>query len=487
MRWTAPPDRREIALILFSLSVFLVSYNLDNSIRLFGLDPEATHGIVLSKIGLGSSKAIGNDGRRLPGYRDALENEIFGAWRWDGDEVGGDGAERSQLEVAGRHDAMWLGREETGVLGGKVFGETTVNDGFLRWQEDIPQSKLLRHVPGYTILDNVFIFKGTVYIVSDDFDSFPHLPLIVAAIGPGTNTWEIISTEEARDTLGQYGAILRGVTWMSADTTPHNSTLLSLWRTYSSLDPNIDGSGRTSLPPPHRLFFPQVRVFTDPDPLPHFYWIPRRRVDTGFHPYLLKAAFPSLTVMYLEDWEDYHKLELPFLIERIVVADREAAETSMDKNEPALSSAFRLDASQHWWEPVRQTLVSYFGEGDNKSAKKVVTYLHRQGEETGVKLHDEDHQALLQALTKIGKKHGYEVHVVSSRTDETVWSEKLSAVAKSTVVIGVHGTELVDSAFMKSSPQATLVEFFPVDTFTREQEVVAHSRGVRYIAWWYDR
>jgi hypothetical protein len=60
---------------------------------------------------------------------------------------------------------------------------------------------------GYTILDNVFIFKGTVYIVTDDFDSFPHLPLIVRAFGPGINTWEIISTEEARDTLGQYGAM----------------------------------------------------------------------------------------------------------------------------------------------------------------------------------------------------------------------------------------------------------------------------------------
>lgn len=186
------------------------------------------------------------------------------------------------------------------------------------------------------------------------------------------------------------------------------------------------------MPSPHRLFFPQVRVFTDPDPLPHFHWIPRRRVDTGFHPYLLKAAFPSLTVMYLEDWEDYHKLELPFLIERIVVADREAAEASGDKGQPALASAFQLSASQNWWEPVRQTLMSYFGEPDEKS-KKVVTYLHRQGEETGVKLREEDHQALLRALSKMGQKDGYEVHVVSSRTDETEWNQKLDALAKSTV------------------------------------------------------
>lgn len=136
--------------------------------------------------------------------------------------------------------------------------------------------------------------------------------------------------------------------------------------------------------------------------------------------------------MYLEDWEDYHKLELPFLIERIVVADREAAEASGDKGQPALASAFQLSASQNWWEPVRQTLMSYFGKPDEKS-KKVVTYLHRQGEETGVKLREEDHQALLRALSKMGQKDGYEVHVVSSRTEETDWTKKLEALAKSTV------------------------------------------------------
>lgn len=148
MRWTAPPDRREIALVLFSLSVFLISYNLDNSIRLLGLDPETTHGVLLSTLGFGGPKVIGNDGRRPPGYRDALEQEIFGAWRWDKGEVAGDGAERAQPEVQGTYDALWIGREKTGVLGGKIYGETTVNDGFRRWQEDIPRSTLLRHVPG---------------------------------------------------------------------------------------------------------------------------------------------------------------------------------------------------------------------------------------------------------------------------------------------------------------------------------------------------
>jgi hypothetical protein len=210
-----------------------------------------------------------------------------------------------------------------------------------------------------------------------------------------------------------------------------NSTLISLWRTYSSLDPSIDRLGHTTLPPPHRIFFPQVRVFTDPNPLPHFHWIRRRRVDTGFHPYLLKAAFPHLTVMYLEDWEDYHKLQFPFVIERIVIADREAAEAAVHLGQPVYAPPFELKASEFWWEPVRRTLAAYFDEVDEKAGKKVVTYLHRQGEKTGLWLRDEDHQSLVGALKSLGR--GYEVHIVSSVIDETPWSEKLGAIVKSSV------------------------------------------------------
>ncbi|KAF8068730.1 hypothetical protein FPV67DRAFT_1087364 [Lyophyllum atratum] len=487
MRWTAPPDKRELRLIVFALTAFLLSYNVDNSIRLFGFDPEVAHGAVLSSLGLGSSKVIAPDGRKPAGWRDALEDEIFGKWAWEAGQLAGDGEERSQQLGVGKHGAMWAGTKEVGDLRGKRFGETTVNDGFVRWEDAIPQSKLVRHISGFSILDNVFIFNGTVYLVTDDRDSFPAISSIITAFGPGQNTWEFISTEDARKELGRYGAILRGVTWMSADTTPHNSTLVSLWRTYSSLDTHIDASGLTTLPPPHRIFFPQVRVFTDPNPLPHFHTIRRRRVDIGFHPFLLKAAFPQLTVMYLEDWEDYHKLPVPFVIERIVVADREAAEASVKPGQPVFSPAFDLIGSKHWFEPVRRTLSTYFGEEANRKTKKTVTYIHRQSEHTGLKVREDDHQSLVRALNKMGHDYGYEVHVISSQFDETGWTERMSAIVKSTVVLGPYSSDLLDSVFMKPSPQATLMEFFPTDTYARDEELIAHSRGLHYIAWWHNR
>ncbi|KAG6830113.1 hypothetical protein H0H92_002162 [Tricholoma furcatifolium] len=481
--WTAPPDRRETQLLVFAFCAFFLAYNFDNSLRLFGFDPATTHGTLLRTLGLGSSKVIASDGRRPPGWRDSLENEIYGQWAWEEDEVAGDGAERSQ-QVGGKHGAAWLGRKIVGEVNGGSLGQSTVNDGFMRWGEEIPQSKLVRHVPGYSILDNVIISGDTVYVVSDEPNSFPSMSSIVTAVGLGLNEWKLISTEEAKKELGPHGAVLHGVTWMSADTTPYNSTLLALWRTYSSLDPHIDSSGQTTLPPPTRLFFPQVRVFTDPNPLPHFHTIRRRRVDTGFHPFTLKAAFPQLTVLYQEDWEDYLKLPVPFLIERVVIADREAAEVQANYDQPIFSPAFNLPGSHHWWEPIRQMLVSFLSEAPTK--KTSITYIHRQSEQAGVRLRAEDHDALVKALKKL-ERDGHEVHIVSSQFDETGWAERMSAVTKSTVLLGPYGSDLLDCLFMKPSLRATLIEFFPANTFAHDEGVVAQSRGIRFIPWWKDR
>jgi len=135
-------------LILFSLTVFFFSYNIDNSIRLMGFDPEAAHGVVSSTLGLGNSKLIGTDGRKLAGWRDTLETDIFGSWGWDEGHVAGDGAERSQPKGTGKYGAIWAGQKETGGVSNKFLGEMTANDGFWRWRDDIPKSRVLRHAAG---------------------------------------------------------------------------------------------------------------------------------------------------------------------------------------------------------------------------------------------------------------------------------------------------------------------------------------------------
>jgi hypothetical protein len=159
MRWTAPPTRREITLVLFSLTIFILSYNLDTSLHFLGLDPVYKQGSYLSRFGLASTSAIASDGRKPLGWQDKLEREVFGDWRWDEGHVAGDGKERSQKKKGtGRYGALWIGRAETGVVDGDVFGNDKAHDVVNWWGNDVPKATLIEHVPGlYTLPIYLFI------------------------------------------------------------------------------------------------------------------------------------------------------------------------------------------------------------------------------------------------------------------------------------------------------------------------------------------
>ncbi|KAF7316212.1 hypothetical protein MIND_00139600 [Mycena indigotica] len=483
MRWTSPPTRREISLVIFCLTVFTLSYNIDSSIRLVGLNRENA---VLSKLGLVRAE-VGPDGRRPLKSRDALESMIYGDWDWEEGRIAGDGTERSQPKGVGRHGAMWVERDEIGDLGGPTLGETTVTDAFQRWGENVPRSRLVKHTPGYTIVDNIILFNGSMTLVTEEPETFP--PLHEMILPADLNRWRILSPQQARKVILPYGGRIRGVTWMAADSSPHNSTLLALWRTYSALDSEINSNGATTLTPPRRLMFPYYGFFTDPNPEHADVTTRRQRVVNGFHPELVKAAFPFMTVMYYADWEDYHKMQVPFVIERLVVADRTAASYGVDSHEPIYAPAFRKTdgLSEHWWEPIRLNLASYFGVNGDKAPKNGITYVHRQSHSNGLKLNDEDHAALVEALQKLQQDYGYEVHIVSNIDEEMSWTDRLGAITRSTLMLGVHDSDLIDCAYMQRNPHTTLMEFFPPQTFALEQQLVAKSLGMRYVAWWKER
>lgn len=294
---------------------------------------------------------------------------------------------------------------------------------------------------------------------------------------------------------------------------PDNHTLFSLWRTYSSLDLSIDSHGRTTLPPPRRLFFPSVTYFTQRRPDPDVPTFPRLRSKTGVDDLAAKAAFPTLSLMYRDDWDDFAKMQVPFLMERVVIADRGAAARarSSPTDQPVFSPPFDgMEASSYWWEPIRRTMAGFvqFEENSQKKSKfmtqravkHVVTYLSTQEKETGPKLRDEDHRLLVKTLKRL-ESRGFEVNVVPANAG---WLDRMKILVRSTVsttlpwvqnevlryrqvVIGVYGTNLADSYFMKPSPHTMLMEFFPAGHFSRDRELPAHSLGIRYIAWWNER
>ena len=211
MRWLALPEKREIALVFISLIVYIVAYNFEMSVEFLGIDPVTTHQVVFG--GLGLKTLIGKDGRKPPGWRDALEMDVYGDWNWEE----GYTASESQLKVNGKYPASWE-RKNAGE-----GGELTVNDALQRWERDIPQTQLLKHAPGsynsqysnllkftirlgYTILDNLFIFNGSVYLVSNNEHLLPPMSSILASKGPGFRNCTVLSLEKARGILGSFGS-----------------------------------------------------------------------------------------------------------------------------------------------------------------------------------------------------------------------------------------------------------------------------------------
>jgi len=111
-----------------------------------------------------------------------------------------------------------------------------------------------------------------------------------------------------------------------------------------------------------------------------------------------------------------------------------------------------------------------------------VTYIDRQNEAVGVRLREEDHSRLLNGLQSL-EKLGYEVYVISSRMEETDWEERMMAIVQSTVILGASSSDLIDAAFLKPTPHTTVLEFFPDDTFTRDNEVIARSLRMKHVGW----
>src|SRR5260370_18336933 len=118
--WTSAQTRREFPLLLLCVTIFIVAFNASTTLRLIGLNPS-------SLISFSSSPApIGLDGRRLEGYRDRWENEIFGEWEWEPGRIAAvKDAESTRLlhgRPHGHPDAYLLAEGGTGAAPIRLLG-----------------------------------------------------------------------------------------------------------------------------------------------------------------------------------------------------------------------------------------------------------------------------------------------------------------------------------------------------------------------------
>lgn len=555
--WLSPPTRREVTLLLFSLTIFVLSYNLETSLRMAGMSPaKLANSKYLSAVI--SDPGFERDGRRPKAWRDDLEKLIAGEWTWEEGQIAG--VERGEVGIVGAGttqrtiynvDKKKAARSATKEYPGiGITKGVTVNEQFTRWEKDIPRTSAVAHVPGYTILDNVFILNGTFFLVTEDPQSLPKLGAIASSAlnpshPPRLQDWRILTPDEAIILLGSFGGRIKHTTWLSTD--PEHAqdpfTLYSLFRTHSYLtsthqsttisstglrviapDSANNGLGSGSVPPPVRIWFPRIPTFASPNvPVENAHPPPRDRSYIGIHPMLLKAAFPTVEVMYSEDWQDFADMRLPYVLERVVIADRGAAERNradwnikwspasrgqagdelrkrqaVEDGLPPWAAPFvGFDVPEDWWKPVRASLLSYLGLPAAPAPKKkpVVTFVSMQDEpyEAGAHVRTEDHPGLVEGLEKLQREGVIaEFHVVRANGTKENWDARMEAIARTDIMLGAFGGNLADSLFMPAPstagetgrPAPILMEFYPSGAFFKDREFAVRTLGMRYMAWW---
>ncbi|KAI0314669.1 hypothetical protein OF83DRAFT_1063437 [Amylostereum chailletii] len=369
----------------------------------------------------------------------------------------------------------------------------------------VPISKIVAHVPGWTIIDKMYVLNGTVYLVTSEPELFPdrkfmtstgidiaNEPEQVRARLPTDKELRIISPAEAKTLFGTGANRVQGVSWLVNDPRQfithyyHWSAELffGFWRAYSSLDPLIPASGKTSLPPPRRFIFTHLDAG---------HW----RDYASMNQWVLRTTFPSISMEFSADWDDRAAMGVPFVFDRVLFADRAAAmngenclrtqRTAAEPTQRTAAEPFTLPGSPNWWSTVRNSVIEFSGlnstVGQGTRGNPVITYISRQDWGRRM-LIQADHDRLVEELYKLRDDFGYEVNVVSM--DKLSRVEQLKLAGRTTVMLGVHGNGLTSLLWMKPSPRSTVMEFFYPGGFAHDYEYTTRALGMVHYGYWGD-
>lgn len=193
-----------------------------------------------------------------------------------------------------------------------------------------------------------------------------------------------------------------------------------------------------------------------------------RRDKPKFNPTILFSIFPSVSILYPDDWADLTNQTISnepkaFLLDRALLADRSAAFRGEWTGPTARTVASALHVgttSRWWWEPIRRQVLRYSGVAESVISRNleghgaidpvklngpgvevveplspkgdytpVVTYISRQNSRR--RLTKESHADLVKALEERAKKMGWELIVVEA---ERMSKEEQFALAARTTV-----------------------------------------------------
>ncbi|CAL1708029.1 unnamed protein product [Somion occarium] len=407
---------------------------------------------------------------------------------------------------------------------------------------EFPETTIMSHAPGWTVFENLYMSNGTLFIVSSHPpSSFPDIQYItstglaaentpenIAARMPTSANMDFITPEQARDRWGPLEPEGKNRVWSVEGNTflvndPSQfldhyyhfcaELLLGAWAFWSGAhDAIVEPYSplETSAPPLHRAIFAHADVHG---------W----RDRPGFNSYFLRSAFPSLTVEVQSDWEDriqstsasgMHARAWHF--DKVLFTDRSAAFRGQVCGTQVQRTAAEAIHHMHregnltklWWEPVRRAVLRFGGVDEDTldvglradvnamahvkkpdgqkissslSARKqdvVITYISRQGARRH--LVEEDHDALAQALEDMCLLKGWELNIVMA--ERLTKDEQVELIARTTILLGVHGNGLTHLILMSPTPISAVIEMFYPGGFAHDYEWTTRAMGMKHFA-----
>ncbi|PVF99920.1 hypothetical protein CPB86DRAFT_783301 [Serendipita vermifera] len=352
---------------------------------------------------------------------------------------------------------------------------------------------------------------------------------------PTDNDMTFLSVEEAEQKWGENIWEIKGHTWIYNDPNQFLShfyhfvaeSLFSTWAFYvGTLSPFVTALGEIDVPSPDRAMF--IRC-TSSD----------IRDSSKFNMYYLKSTFPSMSLETAPDWQDRVFMtrngDKAWYFPRAILSDRSASFRGREcgeKTQRIASEAIKAVGDQlspWWWEPIRRSTLVFAGVSQDvidmavtsharfSSALKslsssslsalnekyshlngeeglseegmgkkewpiVITYINRQGGRRS--LNEEDHQRLVNGLTALAQRRGWEFNDVKAQ--HLPQEEQMAIAAKTTVLVGVHGNGLSHLLSMAPTRLSTLVEIFGAPGFARDYEWTARTLQIHHYSIWND-
>ncbi|KAF7344858.1 hypothetical protein MVEN_01647500 [Mycena venus] len=410
---------------------------------------------------------------------------------------------------------------------------------------EFPATSIVEHAPGWTLFKDLYMSNGTFFILTDTPSDFPEVRKMVSNPLYAMNTPENIRMREPTpwnmdflplvEAQGRWGDDVHHGQPNRVLSIDGNTVLVNeptqflrhyfhfvaelffgvqaFWHgAFSSPSPDGDLEYSLGLHPAPPLISRVIFAHANPDG-----W----RDSPGFNEYFLRAAFPGTTIEVQEDWTNRINItsggEGAWHFPLLLLTDRSASFRGDICGSQTQRIAAEAVAAMHtkkqlvgvrvggWWEPVRSAVLRFAGADlrlpDNSEqivlnsdmeegasqlpmpAKIVITYISRQSA-WNRKLTQENHEELVKELQELKKRKGDKWEVNIFEAEKLSKDEQLQVVARTTVLLGIHGNSLTHLLFMQPTRISTVIEIFYPGGFAHDYQWTASALGMKHFAVW---